>query len=145
MKKLAINSFLAVTAMAWMGPAAQSQTGAQPWRDAGARTGISIAQAPTASGSDQDKEGAGLLYSTQDRASLSAWLRQRVVTARPVRPGLQRGDRLDALHPGHVAMLPGEISRALSHTGGLTMDLAIDDQVVRVMRNSRRVIDTVSA
>jgi|GEM_PF-2628594 len=145
MKKLAINSFLAVTAMAWMAPAAQSQAGAQPWRDVGARTGVNITQSPTASGSDQDDEGAGLLYSEQDRARLAAWLRERDLHARPVRPGLQRGDRLDTVHPGHVAMLPGEVSRALSHTGGLAMDLAIDDQVVRVMRNSRRVIDTVSA
>ncbi len=144
MKKLAINSFLAVTAMAWLGQSPQLQGASMQWRDQGSHADLNQSAADTDPQLAADDADPALQYTAEHRALLQHWLRQRDAQALPL-PGLQRGDRFGVLQTGHIAVLPAELMRQLGDSGGLTMDLAVGEQVVRVMRNSRRVIDTVNS
>lgn len=143
MKKLAINSFLAITAMAWTGQTPQAQTSNSQLREHSNNPSLNLALVAREGGTFGDDSAAELLYSPAHRQLLHGWLTQQPLPE-TVTAGLQRGERLEMFHPARIAMLPAEISRRVEHASGVALDLHIGDQVVRVMRNSRRIIDCVN-
>ena len=143
MKKLAVNSFLAITAMAWLGQPAQAQTSNSQLRESSDGQGLSSVLLELDGNNFDNGASDDLTYSAEHRQLLQAWLKQQPLP-NTVTAGLQRDDLLEMFHHAGIAMLPGELSHSGAHASGSALDLHIGEQVVRVMRNSRRVIDCVN-
>lgn len=151
MNKLAINSFLAVTAMAWLG---------QP-----AAADIRQVDHETRAASEVFLDERGTLlrsyrFTPGDRILLNEFRAQHM---RPVSPatssgmgngkGLPPGTDHD-WHPGIVLryeqmrearMLPGELRARLDNRSDNTLDLFIGGRIVRLLRDTREIVDILEA
>lgn len=151
MNKLAINSFLAVTAMAWLGQPAAADI-RQVDHEARAASEVFV-----------DERGSLLRnyrFTPGERILLNEFRAQH---ARPVSPaissGMGSGKGLPpgtdhGWHPGTVLryeqmrearVLPGELRTRLDHAGDSTLDLFIGGRIVRLLRDTREIVDILEA
>lgn len=132
MKKrtLAINSFLAVTTMAWLGqplPANSSER----------RPGAPISAIEQVQSSPADIRQ--LRYRASDRALLRGHLRDQLSGPQSL---LVPGQILDFTQLSSARTLPGALQDELASHDDI-VDLVIGGQIVRMHRYSREVIDVV--
>ncbi len=132
MKKrtLAINSFLAVTTMAWLGqplPANSSER----------RPGVPVSAIEQVQNSPMDNRQ--LRYRGSDRALLRGHLRDQPNSQRAL---LVPGQILDFTQLSSARTLPAALQDELT-THDDIVDLVIGAQIVRMNRHSREVIDVV--
>ncbi|PKM22512.1 MAG: hypothetical protein CVV10_03975 [Gammaproteobacteria bacterium HGW-Gammaproteobacteria-14] len=134
-RKLAINSFLAVTAVAWLG---QPLSAAENRRDNGLdhRSHESRHSGPLISNSDQQLE---LRYQAGDRALLRNHLR---TLPKAQDWSLQAGQQLEFHHLSDGRTLPEHLQNTLKAPESV-VDLIIGNQIVRMVRHERRIIDLV--
>ncbi|MBZ2188601.1 hypothetical protein K8B33_05815 [Alcanivorax sp. JB21] len=148
MKKLARNSLLAITAMAWLGQPVVADTK----RGDGGSTQIHMQQ--SSEGERQPSRG----YSASDRALLRSHFRQAGATdagstalsstalgnTLADAAALSAGDTLDFDALRNARTLPADIRNRLAAPATDTQDLLIGHQAVRLTRDTRVVIDTVT-
>ena len=147
MKKLARNSLLAITAMAWLGQpvVADSKRG-----DGSGSAQIHMQQ--SSEGERHPSQG----YSASDRALLRSHFRQAGATDAAAlsstalgntladAAALSIGDTLDFDALRNARTLPADIRDRLADPAAATQDLLIGHQAVRLTRDTRVVIDTVA-
>jgi hypothetical protein len=136
MKKrtLAVNSFLAITAMAWLGQSVGQDN----------RRGTTPALATFEQVQYQPAEVLSLRYRAGDRGLLRAHLRDTPLPAHQTAsaPTLKAGDVLQFDQIAHARTLPPTLRDQLDSPAAV-VDLLIGQQAVRVLRDSREVIDLV--
>ncbi|MCH8544551.1 MAG: hypothetical protein LAT61_13370 [Alcanivorax sp.] len=144
MKKLARNSLLAITAMAWLGQPVVAET----------KRGDGVGNAQThMQQSGEGERHPSLGYSASDRALLRGHFRQAgapddgntllsSAITQPVTLSVGDTPGFDALR--NARTLPADIRDRLARTAEGTQDLLIGHQAVRLARDSRRVIDAVT-
>ena len=132
MKKrtLAINSFLAVTTMAWIGQPL-------PASSAERRPGTPISAIEQIQNSPTDIRQ--LRYRASDRARLRGLLRDQPGGSQPL---FMAGQILDFTQLSSARTLPSALQDELA-THDDIVDLVIGAQIVRMHRQSREVIDVV--
>lgn len=148
MKKLAINSFLAVTAMAWSAQSPASPSLSQQLRDAARGNPAGLYR----SGAQDTRQRADTrardtvpapLFSTSERGLIRNWLRSVPLRATADHPALQRGQQLEFMHLSEGRALPGWLNHSIqSHCDGV-VDVLLHGQVVRLQRPGNLVIDLV--
>ena len=149
MKKLAINSFLAVTAMAWLGQADADQSLSESSRDTAEASASSLHQ--TLSSEEIGARAAHArhapwLFSNDQRARLKAWLAQQLPghhSRDPAPPALAPGMQLTFEHLRQGRVLPAEVSAMAREHAPLLVDVVLHGRVVRLFRDNREVIDLV--
>lgn len=148
MKKLAINSFLAVTAMAWSAQSPASPTLSQQLRD----TARSNAPGLYRSSTQGTRASAGPLtlealpaapFSPSERGLIRSWLRDLTVPATANTPALVCGQQLDFTHLRTGRALPGWLSQSIQSRVDGVVDVLLGGQVVRLTRPDNLVIDLV--
>ena len=137
--KMAIQGFLAVTAMAWLGQPAQVD----------ARTSI-LGNTPSAHERSSERPdhspdcqsrqvSAG--FSSADRALIGGWLHRQPVRQKAVAP--MPGQRLDFGGLMEARTLPPALAGVLSGHPETVQDLVVGGRVVRLSRDTREVLDVV--
>lgn len=140
MKKLARNSLLAITAMAWLG---------QPVMADGKRTDGSGQQSAMAAQAEGGDAPTATRFSAGERALLSSGLRE-LPRSGPVfadadqRAPLQPGDLLTASDLLTARTLPTVLQAALGSDSSGHRDLLIGHQVVRLSLPARQVVDVLT-
>lgn len=148
MKKLAINSFLAVTAMAWSAQSSAAPTQSQQLRDTardnpaglyrsgaqGCRPGLHARTRNVAS---------AVSYSPSERGLIRSWLRSLPAQVMAEQPELVRGQTLEFMHLSEGRALPNWLTRSIQSRGEAVVDVLLHGQVVRLMRPDNLVIDLV--
>lgn len=144
MKKLARNSLLAITAMAWLGQPVVADTK----RSDGASSAPTHLQ-QSGEGARQPSQG----YSASDRALLRGHFRQAETqdtgglllnSALDPAPALNIGDTLDFGALRNARTLPVDIRDRLAPPADGAQDLLIGHQAIRLLRDTRTVIDAVT-
>ena len=149
MKKLAINSFLAVTAMAWLGQADTDQSLSESSRDTVEASASGLHQ--TLSSEELSVRAAHArhapwLFSNDQRARLKAWLAQQLPGHQSriqAAPTLVPGMLLTFEHLREGRVLPAEVSEMARDHAPLLVDVVLHGRVVRLFRDNREVIDLV--
>lgn len=148
MKKLAINSFLAVTAMAWSAHSQASPTLSQQLREAARSSSAGLyrsnAQATRHSTTARDEEALPAApFSASERGLIRSWLRGIALPAIPDAPALARGQQLEFTHLRAGRALPGWLSQSIQSRSDDVVDVLLQGQVVRLKRPDNLVIDLV--
>lgn len=148
MKKLAINSFLAVTAMAWSAQSSSAPAQSQQLRDAARGTPAGLYRNGT-----QDARQAlhahareaepATPYSPSERGLIRSWLRSLPTPATADQPALVRGQKLEFMHLSQGRSLPRWLGQSLQSRGEAVVDVLLHGQVVRLQRPDNLVIDLV--
>lgn len=148
MKKLAINSFLAVTAMAWSAQSPASPTLSQQLRD----TARSNAPGMYRSSTQGTRGSVGTLalkalpaapFSPSERGLIRSWLRGLTVPVSADAPALVRGQQLEFIHLCDGRALPGWLNQSIQSRVDGVVDVLLGSQVVRLTRPDNLVIDLV--
>lgn len=148
MKKLAINSFLAVTAMAWSAQSTASTTLSQQLRDAARGNTAGLYR----SGAQDSRHGpdTGIRkvlpaapFSPSERGLIRSWLRGVKLPTSPDELALVRGQRLEFVHLKEGRALPGWLGQSILSRSDGVVDVLLGDQVVRLRRPDNIVIDLV--
>ncbi|WP_111655945.1 hypothetical protein [Isoalcanivorax indicus] len=140
MKKLARNSLLAITAMAWLG---------QPVVADGKRTDGASQHGTVTIAADGGSAPEISRFSAGERALLSSGLRETPRTGAVFadahrRTPLQPGDRLSPEDLLSARTLPATLQTALGHDSPDQRDLLIGHQVVRLAVPTRQVLDVLT-
>ena len=148
MKKLAINSFLAVTAMAWSAQSPASTTLSQQLRDAARSntTGLYRSGAQeTRNGLDTDIREAlpAAPFSGSERGLIRSWLRDLTLPATLDDLALVRGQQLEFAHLRAGRALPDWLNQSIQSRVDGVVDVLLGSQVVRLKRAGNLVIDLV--
>lgn len=148
MKKLAINSFLAVTAMAWSAQAPASTTLSQQLREAARSNPPGLYRSSTLATRDGARTRIlealpGTPFLASERGLIRSWLRGLPVPAPRSDLTLVRGQRLEFVHLQEGRALPGWLTQAIQSRGDGVVDVLLHGQVVRLKRPDNLVIDLV--
>lgn len=148
MKKQAINSFIAITAMAWLGQTAQVQNvsgGSRDQRTSQNQTTERCSDAIMTLGSQRSPAQPGtspLRFSKEEVARLRTFITQLppaapgASTTMPIKPGVQ----LSFDHFSTARVLPESDFRS-GQFHSTVVDLLLQGKIVRILRNNREIID----
>lgn len=149
MKKSAINSFLAATAMAWLSPATAGETfqtvnateNASNSEHSDAFTSINAEQ-------HQDPRVIRWRFSHAERQALLDYLYHHpnltgaeVSNAFVAPTSIEIGQKLSFEHLRNARVVPSAFSPASAESRASVVDVIIQGRVVRVLKQSREVID----
>jgi len=148
MKKLAINSFLAVTAMAWSAQSSSAPAQSQQLRDAARGTPAGLYRNSTQDvrqglHADAREAEPAAPYSPSERGLIRSWLRSLPAQATTAQPALVRGQKLEFMHLSNGRALPNWLGQSLQSRDEAVVDVLLHGQVVRLQRPDNLVIDLV--
>lgn len=151
MKKLAIKSFLAITAMAWSAQSSAAPSAQLALRDQPRNTPAGLYQHGTpprsASGvmtqAALDSGHSG--FSPTERGLIRSWLRGLDMPrlANAMIDAIPPGTRLGFEHVAQGRALPGWLVEAITSRTDQVIDVCLHGQVFRLSRADHLVIDTV--
>lgn len=149
MKKLAINSFLAVTAMAWSAQSSSAPAHSQQLRDAARGTPAGLYR----NGTQDAGQGPHTMlardavpatpYSPSERGLIRSWLRSLPAQVTADQPALVRGQKLEFMHLSKGRALPRWLGQSIQSRSAEVVDVLLHGQVVRLQRPDNLVIDLV--
>ena len=148
MKKLAINSFLAVTAMAWSAQSTATASVAQQLRDSARGNPPALYRAGAPNARDSQDTGAAEArsaapFSAGERGLIRGWLRDLALPVATAPAALALGQQLDFTHLAQGRALPAWLRKSLQSRTDDVTDVLLHGRVVRLQRPGNLVVDLV--